>query len=679
MSTDTTERPSERNKPVTAEQADATEEDKGAVTGAQAQPPSAAREERLKETAADKATGSKPKAKRKRTTDATNVDESTKESAQGKPNVTGEPASSSSGKTEDATSDSDRSVGGVWRSKSEDVDDQETETRHASTKTPEPQGSDAKTKTAGSDTLRTSGTSSAASSSATPAAGSDTEAPGARPAAATRRDSPKSRSTSPEPKPPVPVRVVGRTGTFVALIQTALLLLIAVILFLVLVLLSHVEDALGKTGAVVKADLEAENSQVLGQGQDEGGPDEGAGGLDDGALGPDDAAGKPDDRPAEVDAASQQQVVAEFLVALAQRFGRGKREARPPAKPAAVAANGKKPKKPAEKAGAVEAAKAGDAAGNNTPDAEKPKTKPSGPNTKGKPAVAPKKDGGEKTGQKEGSTGTGSDAVRQMFEKLDALNKKADALADSVATRVDEKIDGKLAEYVEILREDADAMREKFYGLESRFKTVEKALARNARKEDVALVLFHTTRLDARIFSPVLEQIFLEDGYRTLFTNYRLALFRAADGRRWSDHVFFEQDPDKPVLRQHLNFESENSTSSEQTERLIPAEFFEGSPRDAARRMVIVASIGAQPPPLNAPEWKGVQCYVILVDETGKEREGQSEACKRWQEFCQRPGEPEGRAGEATVVSYVREKGKPLPAEAERQFLSRLRWYIRPI
>jgi hypothetical protein len=290
------------------------------------------------------------------------------------------------------------------------------------------------------------------------------------------------------------------------------------------------------------------------------------------------------------------------------------------------------------------------------PESGQSPTKPDA--TQGNPGAAPKPVETAKTA--ESLTGVAKE-ISGLATKIQTLQDAVGQVAGNVGVEVDRKIEARLATVVDAVRQEVTPLKTRFSGLEDRILAIEKSLSRTARKEDVAIVILHTKALDARLLSPVLEEIFLADGYRTLFNNYRLGLFLAADGQYLCTPVDFQPDTTKPVKREHLDFQAPNFSSAEIAKDLDPGAFLKSSP-GTMRRLVLVASLAATPPPLQDQKWRNIQCYVILIDDTGKGIEAQNEVVARWTQFCQRKDAPRG---EATLVSYVREQATPADPKAK--------------
>ncbi|MFO0867843.1 MAG: hypothetical protein U0935_02745 [Pirellulales bacterium] len=289
-------------------------------------------------------------------------------------------------------------------------------------------------------------------------------------------------------------------------------------------------------------------------------------------------------------------------------------------------------------------------------------------------------------------------AVLSVKELEDRLRIIADAIVKRNSDDVDAKLqvlregfaqDGKkqaqgiqdrvaqdLALLPDLFREESKRLDSRLLELAERVKALEGRLGKVARKERVAVVLLHTPKLDQRRFKPIFEELFLQDDYRTLFSNYELGLFGAANGKKEATYIDFPGRQTAAVTKESLQFPEPNSVATETAESLDPGEFFGDTPAGTRRRLVLVASVESQPPDIKDARWNGVQCHVLLVDGKNKEKEGDGEVWKKWQAFCRRPGTPPGDVG---LVSYMAPADNKVPEETVSQVAVRLRWFIRPL
>lgn len=294
--------------------------------------------------------------------------------------------------------------------------------------------------------------------------------------------------------------------------------------------------------------------------------------------------------------------------------------------------------------------------------------------------------------------GPANSAALSVKELEDRLRIIADAIVKRNSDDVDKKLqvlregfaqDGKkqaqgiqdrvaqdLALLPDLFREESKRLDSRLLELAERVKALEGRLGKVARKERVAVVLLHTPKLDQRRFKPIFEELFLQDDYRTLFSNYELGLFGAANGKKEATYIDFPGRQTAAVTKESLQFPEPNSVATETAESLDPGEFFGDTPAGTRRRLVLVASVESQPPDIKDARWNGVQCHVLLVDGKNKEKEGEGEVWKKWQAFCRRPGTP---PGDVALVSYMAPADNKVPEETVPQVAVRLRWFIRPL
>lgn len=270
------------------------------------------------------------------------------------------------------------------------------------------------------------------------------------------------------------------------------------------------------------------------------------------------------------------------------------------------------------------------------------------------------------------------DANSEALEEIhDDLNGKAirDAISNDIGRT--------LADAIQLMQKEIDRVEEQSFGLANNIDILRREVTRReARREDVALVVFHSKRLDGNLFVPLLKRVFLQDNYRVSFANYRLGLFRAANGTIEATQVDLQPDMKRPVLPKLLEFQTPDPDSTEKSQSLNPQDIFQSVAPSTRRRVVIVASSEAEPPKLDDPGWENIQCYTILVDQTGREKEATSEAWKKWEAFCARRSKKNVApplVGEASLISFERSQDQVLPTTAEAQFERILRWYIRPL
>jgi flagellar motility protein MotE (MotC chaperone) len=278
--------------------------------------------------------------------------------------------------------------------------------------------------------------------------------------------------------------------------------------------------------------------------------------------------------------------------------------------------------------------------------------------------------------------------MKAIEERLDANSKtlegmKKDLNGQAMRDAIVKDISRTMADAIGLMQKEIDRVDQQFFGLARNIDVLRREVTRReARHEDVALVIFHSKRLDGKLFTATLREIFLQDNYRLSFANYRLGLYVAANGKIEANEVNLQPDPQHPVLPANLEFQPPDPVSTELTQALEPKDIFPPTAVPTRRRMVIVASSDAEPPKPGEPKWDGIQCYAILIDQTGKLEEGKSEAWKKWRAFCRK--EAKGKAnpalmGEAALISFARTEKQPLPDAAQTEFDRVLRWYIRPL
>jgi hypothetical protein len=222
------------------------------------------------------------------------------------------------------------------------------------------------------------------------------------------------------------------------------------------------------------------------------------------------------------------------------------------------------------------------------------------------------------------------DNVKNLSKQLAARpgndpNATVEKTAQAVQGLIERKLEGRL-----------ENIKEGTARLEASVKGLEKQLLREAARVDVAVILYHTSRLDGNIALPAAANLVKQQSFQRQYPNYRLGMFVATDGS-----ISAKLAPFTSGEKADQGFEklSESKESTETPDKLEPEKLFgqdpaapgQTGPRE--RRCVLVISSGATSPKSDAPNWKGLGVDVILLNPNPGKAPDRN-ILDGWERFC---------------------------------------------
>jgi len=292
----------------------------------------------------------------------------------------------------------------------------------------------------------------------------------------------------------------------------------------------------------------------------------------------------------------------------------------------------------------------------------------------------------------------------QAISKLEQAKGDLDRLISQGPGKEQDRQERLLAESTEQIvgawkGDDRIAKLEKtLSSFETRIDALTQQLHREARNETVVVVVFHTTKFDARRVGAALGDILARDTYRISYNNYyRLYLTLAANGRAEERLRLLDLENGRLDIKDFI-FGDPDRSALEDVAQLKPGQILQlvqrtGSVTQPLFRFVIFASADAAPPQVTDRNWENIQVYAFLINEGRTTQQRADENRALWQRFCNRPlpASPANatpavdRRGEAWRFDWPT-SGENADAASSKDWQQlreeleyHLRWAIRPL